>query len=398
MTASWHLITGEYPPRSGGVADYTRVVAEALAGLGAEAHVWCPITDGAPPESPGVIVHREAKGWGRADRARIDEALDRAPSPRRLVVQYAPNAWGQRGANLGFCRWLNTRKNKGDEVWAMVHEGFYIVHPGDPFKYRILAALHRVMMRDLINASSRVYYSMPFWDELLRPWEPSPRGRPMSWLPVPSTIPVVDDPSGVRDARRRIDPGGNSVIGHFGTFGRDFRTLLRRTLPPLLRGRADRSALLIGRNGEEFAEELVADIPDLAGKVTATGILPADALSRHIQACDVMLQPYEFGVSTRRTTIMAGLAHGRAIATTFGNVTEPVWPESGAVAAVDVGDLDALPALVDRLLADAPGRERLGESGRSFYRGRFTPERIAETMIRDAETTTPKPRTASRAT
>jgi glycosyltransferase involved in cell wall biosynthesis len=385
MTATWHLITGEYPPKPGGVSDYTRLVAGALAEAGAAVHVWTPRVAGDPPETPGVTVHREAPGWAKEDRERVGRALDLCPSPRRLVVQYVPGAWGQRGANLGFTRWLRGRLRKGDEVWAMVHEGFYIVHPGDPFKYRVLALIHRMMMRNLLAASTRVYYSMPYWDEKLRAHEPrSGRPRPMSWLPVPSTIPVVDDPAGVASARARVDPGGRSVIGHFGTFGPDFRMLLGRVLPPILEGRDDRSALLIGRGGREFADALVAEHPGLAGRVEATGGLPAEDASRHIQACDLMLQPYEYGVSTRRTTAMAGLAHGRAIATTFGEVTEPLWAESACVAAVDVGDLDALPSLVDRLLADPAARDQLGRAAGAIYESRFTPGHTADVMLRDA--------------
>jgi hypothetical protein len=117
----------------------------------------------------------------------------------------------------------------------------------------------------------------------------------MTWLPVPSTIPVVNDPPGVLAARRRIDQGGRSVIGHFGTFGRDFQSLLRRTLPPLLEGRDDRAAFLIGRNGQEFADDLIESFPSLKGKVEATGSLPAEDASRHLQACDVLPSPTSSG-------------------------------------------------------------------------------------------------------
>ena len=52
----WHLITGEYPPRLGGVSDYTRAVAAGLALNGCDVHVWCP-DSGKPPLDPGVTVH-----------------------------------------------------------------------------------------------------------------------------------------------------------------------------------------------------------------------------------------------------------------------------------------------------------------------------------------------------
>ena len=36
MKPAWHVITGEYPPTGGGVADYTATVSLALADRGAE--------------------------------------------------------------------------------------------------------------------------------------------------------------------------------------------------------------------------------------------------------------------------------------------------------------------------------------------------------------------------
>ena len=44
-----------------------------------------------------------------------------------------------------------------------------------------------------------------------------------------------------------------------------------------------------------------------------------------------MLQPYPDGVSSRRTTVTSLLAHGCAVVTTRGPLTEGLWQESGAV-------------------------------------------------------------------
>ena len=37
----WHILTCEYPPQTGGVSDYTFLVANGLASHD-EVHVWCP--------------------------------------------------------------------------------------------------------------------------------------------------------------------------------------------------------------------------------------------------------------------------------------------------------------------------------------------------------------------
>ena len=74
--------------------------------------------------------------------------------------------------------------------------------------------------------------------------------------------------------------------------------------------------------------------------------------SAHISACDLMLQPYPDGISTRRTSAMVGLAHGRALATTSGHLTESLWAESGAVAISPVNEPLENAGLVSHLLLD----------------------------------------------
>jgi glycosyltransferase involved in cell wall biosynthesis len=386
--ACWHLLTGEYPPVLGGVADYTWLVAADLAASGQEVHVWTTPAEGETPRADGVMVHRVAGRWSPADLASLDRALDGFTPPRRLLVQYTPNAWGYRGINLGFCRWLCRRVAMGDDVWTMIHEGYYHFHFPDRPQRWALSIAHRLMMRDLLKASSHVYCSMPYWQKRLRPYD-TRRDRPIVWLPVPSNIPVVDDPAAAAETRRRLAPGGETIIGNFGTFAVDFRRLLHQVLPPLLADRADRVGVLIGRNSADFAEELLRSHPGLAGRLVATGGLDARAASLHLQACDVLAQPYEYGVSTRRGTIMAGLSHGRPIATTFGPATEPIWNESGCVVGVEVADLAALPAAVERLLADPEPRAALAARARAVYDDRFTVGRTVEVLLRDAASPRP---------
>ena len=106
----YHVITGEYPPALGGVADYCRLLASALERAGEVVHVWTGPAEGDTADESGVTVHRIAGRWSTADLARIGAALDEFSAPRALLVQYVPNAWGYKGLNFGFCRWLNDRR------------------------------------------------------------------------------------------------------------------------------------------------------------------------------------------------------------------------------------------------------------------------------------------------
>ncbi len=103
----------------------------------------------------------------------------------------------------------------------------------------------------------------------------------------------------------------------------------------------------------------------------ATGELNAADLSRHLSACDLMLQPYIDGVSSRRTTIMAQLSLGLPVITTSGRLTEPLWAESGAVALAPAGDVDGIVGATNRLLRDEPERKRLAAAAKALYLGRF---------------------------
>ena len=104
------IITGEYPPQSGGVADYTRLVARGLAAAGDEVHVWAPAVPGPEPDDPGVTVHRLPGRFGPQGLAALDAGLRRLPGPARILVQYVPHAFGWKAMNVPFCLWLRARR------------------------------------------------------------------------------------------------------------------------------------------------------------------------------------------------------------------------------------------------------------------------------------------------
>src|SRR5436305_1834897 len=116
------------------------------------------------------------------------------------------------------------------------------------------------------------------------------------------------------------------------------------------------------RHGSETVrDELIHRYPDLTDRVHATGSLTTADLSQHISACDVMLQPYIDGVSSRRTSVMAALSHGLPIVTAKGALTESIWAESHAVALVTADDVEGLIETTKSLLANASARNELGE-------------------------------------
>ena len=377
---TWHLVTCELAPTIGGVAGYTQALAEQLATAGDTVHVWGPALQQVPESTPGVHVHAEMGGFGVGDLARVGRLLDEHASPRHLVVQWVPHGYGYRGLNLPFCIWLWQRALRGDRVDVMVHEPHLAFGEGSA-RQDVAALAQRLMTVVLLRAASRVWTSIPAWIDAWRPYALG-RSVPFEWLPVPSTIPVVDAPAAVDEVRRRYGAGDGLLVGHLGTDSPLVAGVLVAHVTACLRTSPRLQMLLVGRGGEALRATVVREVPNGSERLHVTGALSQTDLSMHLLACDVMMQLYPDGVSTRRTSTMAALSHGRPVITNQGRYTESLWATSGAVR-FTVNPAETT-AILDELQENAPARDSLGNAGRELYEQRFSVRHLAEQLI-DAE-------------
>jgi glycosyltransferase involved in cell wall biosynthesis len=373
-TPTWHLVTGEYPPMPGGVSDYSRALAQALVSSGEEVHVWAPGLRGALTADPGVHVHPLPGRYGPRALMALAGGLRRERAPLRLLVQYVPQAYGMKALNVSFCGCIAALRTP--EVWVMFHE--VAIPWAEPRRWKVNAAsaVTRVMAGLLASRADRVFFSVPAWESMLRGCTPGWHGG--TWLPIPSNIPTSASAAAVAGVRAKLSlRDGTRVVGHFGTYG----SLVTRYLVPAVEGllRVERElvVMLVGRGSEAVARAIARDRA-LAGRVIATGDLDPSAVAAHLLACDLLVQPYADGVSSRRTSVMAGLALGVPIATNEGPLSEPIWRESGGV------ELAASPGEVAgaaRVLLDDPGRAKtLSEKGRALYAGRFSMSHTVATL------------------
>jgi glycosyltransferase involved in cell wall biosynthesis len=364
--ASIHIITPEYFPRCGGVADYTRQVARGLANEGDEVHVWCP--EAGEGDVEGVTSHGVLGSFGSADLARAGVLLDAFEPPRRLLVQWVPHGYGYRAMNLPFCLWLLRRSRRGDAVELMVHEAYLHLWEGT-WRQTAAAAVHRVMTIVLLQAATRVWVSIPAWENM---WRPYVIGRtvPFKWLPVPSVLDEakLEDIDAARIQRRRA---AGPLVGHLGTYGGPVAALLHDALQELLRRVETAHVLLIGSGSHAFRDAFVAAAPQYSTRLTATGELDHSALAANVAACDVLLQPYPDGVTSRRTTAMAALRLGVPLVTTIGRLTEPTWQISNAVRLSPVGDCCRLAGDVEHLLRNPRERLQMANAARELYERTF---------------------------
>ena len=206
QATDWHILTGEYPPQPGGVADYTRLVAQALADAGDRVTVWAPACDAGPDEAcAGVTVRRLPDHYGSRSLAELGSELDRAPRSRRLLVQYVPHAFGWKAMNVPFCLWLRSRKR--DHVWVMFHEVAFPSGRQYTIAQNALSLVTRRMASVVGRSAEGVFMSIPAWQPVLESLVGA--GLRATWLPVPSSPtprPTTSSASATDSSARRIAP------------------------------------------------------------------------------------------------------------------------------------------------------------------------------------------------
>lgn len=340
-----HMLTGEYGSNAGGVGAYATVLTDALTRHGVSVRVW-------DTHDPAL-------------RRALPAALQSQPG--YVLLQYVPNALGARGANVTFCRWLLSLRQGGADVRVMFHEPYFYLSWNPALS--ALAMVQRLMATILLRASSRVYVSTEQWCRYLTPYAPA--ATTFTVLPVPSTLPHDPPAASVAGWRSRISAAPEMVVGHFGTFGDHVANALYPMVPALLQAVSDVQFVCIGRGGQAFVSRLAAQHPSLAPRVHATGPLERSDAAAAIAACDVALQPYPDGVTTRRTSVMAPLSLGVATVTSQGFLTESLWSQRGGIALAAAPDVAGHVAAAVSLLRDASARRHLANTGRQVYSDHF---------------------------
>lgn len=373
----WHIVTPEYPPTTGGISHYTEQIAVGLRDAGDEVHVWCPGWESGDAGHPSW-VHPFAGGMRRRNLRRLDTELDSFPSPRRLLVQWVPHGYGYRSMNLPFCLWLWKRARNGDTVDLMLHEAFLKFREGN-WRQDAAAVVHRLMTLILLRAASHVAVSTPAWERL---WKPYALGKrvPFTWLPIPSNIPVTAQPEETAFLRRQLAPLGQRILGHFGTHARAVTRMLDELLPEIFVAKHDRVLLLMGSDSQAYRESLIRKYPEVAGRVLATGTVGPESISSHLAVCDVLLQPFPDGITTRRCSAMAALSHGAPMVTTLGYLTESFWKNSRAAAMTPANRMDEFIRCVERLLDDPEELKLIGCAARRLYRDRFDTRHVISAL------------------
>jgi glycosyltransferase involved in cell wall biosynthesis len=373
------LITGEYPPDQGGVGDFTRELGRALAELGHEVHV---ITTNPKPQIPipnhsspitNLTVHRVIEGWQWGCWKQI-LAQARCLQLDVLNVQYQAAAYRMHPA-INFV----PRRQGRPSVAVTFHDLKvpYLFPKAGPLRWWAVRMLAR--RADGVIATNH--------EDYVRLEREIPLAR-LGMIPIGSNIAPAPPPGydrAAERARRGIEPG-DLLLGYFGFLNesKGGEELIRALALLVERGLPAHLLMVGGRVGSsdptnevyaEYAERLIAGL-GLTQRVHWTGYSRPEEVSAALLALDVCVLPYRGGVSFRRGTLHACLAHGRAIVTTRPALPLPEVRDGENLLLAAPRDPQALADGVMRLAMDPALRERL-EAGAAALAAGFTWERIA---------------------
>jgi glycosyltransferase involved in cell wall biosynthesis len=318
------------PPPAGtfdGIADFSRGLAEAVNAIE---------TATLTSSHTGIAVGAEVRG---------------------VFLQYYPNAFVT--AQLPtLLRQMSRLRARGVPIVTTVHE--YWPPASSSFKRAVWRWLCKRALAAVAARSSRLVATTPYAAGHLANARIAPAEK-FTVIPVPTNIPPVAAAEPPARPPALVMFGQPYVLDRAVVLG-----LARWVETQPLRPRWIWIARSIAEMKKFWHEIGAPPVVEMRGE------LPAAEVSALIAQGSIGLGVYDDGVSTRRTTLTALLAHGLPIAGLDGRYTDGRLRNSGAFLLSPLGDAPALIANVQKLLADADLRSSLASAASRLHASDFT--------------------------
>lgn len=404
------MITGEYPPLRGGIADYTQRLVGALRALDVVPAVLTSQRAATTPQDPSVLPH--VRRWDRSSWRLVAQWAQRQRWDL-VHVQYQPAAYELRAA-INLLPLALHRALPHLKVVTTFHDLRV------PYLFPKAGPLRQLMVRLLANRSDAVIAVAAEDVPLLWKWHTHGakfafRSRPtapasLAHIAVGNNLDAPPPAGFDRDLwRSRIGAAPDTlVVGHIGFINRSKGVdVLVRALARLLSQGLDVRVLMIGEQvGSSDTENVryLAEVTALIERLRLqpyvhwTGFQPSEGLAAWLRCADVAALPFLDGASQRRTSLLGCLAHGAPTITVA--PPQPVvsgqspaagtahWPlEHGeSVWYVPPADALALAAAIAELRRDPGRRARLSAGARTYARRLSWPEIARQTRTHYEQT------------
>lgn len=378
------LISGEFPPMEGGVGAFTRELAQGLHSLGHQVHIITS-KQARPADFPRKVqrlfqpidigfaqLHPHIRNW------RWSAVIDVVDIVMRheldvVNIQYQASAYNMRSPAINLLPW---RLKNVCKVVVTFHDLRV------PYLWPKAGRLRETAVRFMAQQSHGAITTNPDDTQQLE----NQIDKPVAQIPIGSNIKAYHpNHIEIEEVRDKLQLGPEScLLGYFG-FLNDSKgaDTVIRALTQL-----DERFHLVFIGGQTGASDtannaaFMASLKSLIAKhhvterVHWTGFLSDLRVSAYLHAVDVMVMPYRDGSSLRRGTLMAALAHGRPLITTWPSTPTPELVHQQNVWFVPVDDDEEVVKAVHHLVTNHELRESLGQ-GAAAVADAFTWDKIA---------------------
>ena len=357
MNEQWIALLGRCDKPTDAVEDYCKFLGEALGKHGIDLRL--------------ERVEWNADGWPAALRELRQRSA--AWRDRWVLVQYTALAWSGRGFPRRFVKVLRTLDAAGARVGVVFHDV-------EPYSgERVIDELRRRLqihtMRRALELADAAILTVP--PEKIS-WGPRQLEK-VRFIPVGANLPVESD---------LVDhaAGGQTKVLTVAVFGitggaageQETGEILSALQHAAQRVGAFRLSVF-GRHAEERDTALREGLRDVAVEVSVEGLLDGRQVVEKLRASDVLLF-VRGGISTRRSSAIAGIACGLPLIARAGSETAPPITEAG-VAFYSNEYNNELGLVLMRVLEDADYRATLAAKSRRAYQEHFSWSAIAKKYV-----------------
>ena len=367
------FVTGEFPPRIGGIGDHVVRLAAGLTALG----LTCDVaTESRSADEPAAGVHAVAGRYPLQAAVNTLQIVRRV-RPDVIHLHYQAGAYTRPGELLVLARILRLLGRR-IRLAVTFHDLL------QPYLFPKAGWLREAVVRGLPRSAHAAIYV----DELDRRLAAAhgcgeANGR---WIPAGPTIEPSADTGTRSSARDRLGLDANDfIVGFFGfrQASKGIGVLAEALRHPEL-GDARTLLALIGAaapaTNSRRSEPPVPASTFAGVRLVDTGEQPPGTISQWLVACDVIALPFLDGLSARRGSFMNAVAHGVPVISTHPPSLGLVDVGSDESAFVPSGDAAALAAEL-ATIRDSPARRRKLAHGSRAVAARHTWTEIARRTL-----------------
>lgn len=318
-----------------------------------------------------IELQMERAGWSaRGWSAALHDLSARARSwaPGWVLVQYTALSWSTRGFPRRFPIALKTLRSGGVRLAVVFHD----VEPfaGTRIIDRVRRSVQIRTMRRALELANTAIFTVPP-DRLT--WLPAAPENSV-FIPVGANLPIPDSPGRTHASDEPLTVGVFSITG--GEAGeretREIIAAVRHVAQQIGKLRLS----VFGRQAEARDAALRDGLRGTAVELSVSGVLEDREVVERLSGCDALLF-VRGGISTRRSSAIAGIACGLPVVAYSGSETAAPITEAGVVL-VPPGNQQGLNSALLRVLSDSKYRAILAEASRNAYQKHFCWRAIAE--------------------